>query len=430
MIWGMDEEDVYVRAAATAQVGVWTVLPTRDFKSWWSPQVYEIFGRSPDLGPPGQGEVFSAYHPDDARLIEQGWATLATTDEPVRNRFRIFRADGQMRHLMSKARRAAPNAAGERWVFGLVLDVTDLIEDHELIESERQLRFVAENTRDLILRLSPDGRVEFASRASFSVLGYRPDDLVGQSFANLLNPEDRDRRQLLIAAAAAAGRGARREPCEFRTRRADGQTIWLEGAPRPVFDGDERLVGIVDVVRDVTARKRLEAEVAEARQAAEQAARAKSEFLANMSHELRTPLTSIIGFGRTLARSGDLSAGAQGWADLIRTSAESLLTIVNDILDFSKLDAGETVLEMRAVRSPRGAGERGRPDARPGDGQGCGGERRGRRCRAAPSGRCGAAAAGPGQPRRQCGEIHAGRPGANRPQRVEPDRRDAAYAPR
>ncbi len=345
MEWGIEEADVYLRAAATAQAGVWAVLPTLDFKSWWSPEVYEIFGRSPELGPLGAGEVFSVYHPDDARLIEQGWAVLASSDTPVRIRFRIFRPDGQMRHLMCKCRRAPPLATGERLVFGLVLDVTDLIDDAALVESERKFRFVAENTRDLILRLSPDDRVEFASKASLSMLGYAPEDLSTRCFGDLIHPEDREKRHALMAAAAATGRQARAEPCDFRVRRADGETLWLEGAARPVFDGDGRLMGHVDVVRDVTARKRLEAEVAEARLAAEQAARAKSEFLANMSHELRTPLTSIIGFGRALSRAGDLPEAAQGWADLIRTSAESLLLVVNDILDFSKLEAGGAVLE-------------------------------------------------------------------------------------
>ncbi len=155
-------------------------------------------------------------------------------------------------------------------------------------------------------------------------------------------PDDREELMSKVTAFPAVGG---QMSAEYRVVRADGEVRWVETnfslAPQP----DGAPAHIVSVARDAQARKELEAELIDARIAAEAAAAAKSDFLANMTHELRTPLNAIIGFAGLLGGSPRLSGEDARHAHLIEDASGDLLELVNSVLDFSRLEAAAVELD-------------------------------------------------------------------------------------
>ncbi|MFC2112954.1 PAS domain S-box protein [Bacteroidota bacterium] len=123
----------------------------------------------------------------------------------------------------------------------------------------------------------------------------------------------------------------------------DGRKNWVSTVKLPFLNEEGKVTGTFGISRDITELKQLMDELEKAKKDADAANRAKSEFLANMSHEIRTPMNAVLGYAELLTPL--LRDKIQSnYLKSIRTSGNSLLTLINDILDLSKIEAGKLEL--------------------------------------------------------------------------------------
>ena len=213
----------------------------------------------------------------------------------------------------------------------------------------------------------PNGRLE-TSRPTFvnvwEYLGYSPGESpsdFGSAMTLAVHPDDRD---VVVQAMRSRIDGQSQEfEATYRVRRKDGSERWNLSRGVVQRDGDGRPLRFTGASVDITALKHVEAELHEARTAAEAANRAKDEFLANVSHEIRTPMNAILGMTE-LTLEQPTSEHQRQLLRTVKSAAESLLVVINDLLDFSKIEAGRLELESGRVHPAFGLrGHRARPGA-------------------------------------------------------------------
>ena len=332
-------------AEAIAGLGHWR-MDVRTQEITWSREIYLMYGFEPGR-PLDLEAVMALTHPDDVVAAQDRLkAQLATGVSDHNSITRILLPDGEMRYLVGNSRAERAPDGTLTAIVGTVVNVTEQkLAEAAISESEERFRRLAVNAPDIIAESTLDGTLTYVSPASAAITGFTPEELVGRSFRDLSNPEDNQRILEMCQAVFASKGQIAPWPVEFRARRKTGEDIWLECKPTLAVDPvTGRFTGLTDVIRDITPRKALEAQLRAAQAEAEAAAAVKGEFLANMSHELRTPLTSILGFTRLAGEQGDLSALSRDYIDRVSEASRALLCTVNDILDFSKLEAGQVTI--------------------------------------------------------------------------------------
>lgn len=226
-----------------------------------------------------------------------------------------------------------------------------------LSEKEHRLRTILNAAGDGVVTVAANGRIEWFNRAAEQMFGLDASQARGAQVVTLLAGSPTEQEQSWRRIREADG------VSETNARRADGEAFPVEVTSKSAEAGGRTLY--TWVVRDVSARKRLDEErrrartklervnrdLAAARDAADAANRAKSAFVANMSHEMRTPLNAVLGFTELL-QAGELPVHEAELARKAHASGQALLAVINDVLDFSKIEAGGIELTVAPFDLP------------------------------------------------------------------------------
>ncbi|MFM2068860.1 MAG: hypothetical protein RLZZ584_3769 [Pseudomonadota bacterium] len=304
------------------------------FEKIWGRPCAELYAR-PTLWLEG-------VHPADQAAVAQ--AIEAFSRGAVYDvEYRVVRPDGSMRVVRDRGLLLRDAQGQVTMLSGVATDTTERRQIEDLLrESEERFRLMADAAPVMIWLAGTDQHRAWFNQRWLDFTGRTMEQQLGHGWTEAVHPDDLAR---YLAQYRASFEQRQPFEIEYRLCNADGQYAWVlaRGVPRLGAGGD--FVGFIGGCMDITRQKLAERQLAEAKNAAEQANEMKSSFLANMSHEIRTPMNAIIGMTHQCLLSGP-DERLRNYLAKIDGASRLLLRIIDDILDYSKIEAGK--LEMSA----------------------------------------------------------------------------------
>ncbi|BAX81638.1 PAS domain-containing hybrid sensor histidine kinase/response regulator [Labilibaculum antarcticum] len=290
--------------------------------------------------------VFEFIHPDDA---ENCMVILRDLIESKRNfvfiELRLVTISGSYKWCEATIRVTRDSDGKRNGFTGTLKDITSrkrLEEEKKKTEEKFKLIFEKSSVAYLIIK---ESRFIECNQACLDLYGVRKrEDFIGK-YVKDFSPEYQPDGELSFDKAKE-----RIEECKIKGYskfdwmhvRENGTEFPVEVALNtvPLMDGNVLFV----VLNDLSERKRVEQELIIAKEKAEEATSVKAQFLSTMSHEIRTPMNAVIGVTHLLSEDNPREDQIQN-INILKLSADNLMTLINDVLDFSKIEAGRVNLE-------------------------------------------------------------------------------------
>lgn len=225
-----------------------------------------------------------------------------------------------------------------------------LTPEEQLAVSEQRLRLLADNAKDVVWSMSPQGETTYISQAIEKLRGITPEVAMRQTLPEILTPSSANEVIVYFGKLAEAA-SQRAELPEFRGDleyyRNDGSTFWTEVFAFPLQSASGELVEILGVTREISERKQHEERLMRAREVAERANAAKSRFIAHVSHEIRTPMTSLLSWLEMAKNQASDGAQLESLSKA-QDAGRLLVGIINDLLDLSRMEHGNFLVAEEA----------------------------------------------------------------------------------
>ncbi|MBF0523022.1 MAG: PAS domain S-box protein [Candidatus Omnitrophica bacterium] len=223
---------------------------------------------------------------------------------------------------------------------GIIRDITSQkAAEQKIKESENKIRVILDNSAVAITLTDDQERVISWNKFTEHLLGMKHKDLYLKPVSSLY-PEDEWKK---IRSEDIRKLGSKHH-FETKVIKKGGEVIDVDLSVNVLKDANERIVGSVGILQDITDQKKAKEILVQAKLAAESANTTKSLFLANMSHEVRTPMNTILGM-IDLTLDTPLNEEQKDNLVVAKEAAKNLLNLLNDILDLSRVESGKIKLE-------------------------------------------------------------------------------------
>jgi PAS domain S-box-containing protein len=286
-------------------------------------------------------------HSDNDRLLMET-AMRESSDELMSKKEAVNQMLARQSHVLETLKEAASTLFPDR----PSLENEDLLQLADVVQEEIGKRQIAETRRaqsdqrllDIIeslnlgmARYDLEGRLTQVEPRFAEIFERKEDEMIGLRSSDFSVGHDLETGSPIEFYLTS-------KVFESPYRNSSGELTWMLCTTAPLFDEAGRVEGGVIVVFDISARKKLEQEMIEARKAAEAGLELRKTILANVSHELRTPVNAIVGMSALLA-STSLNDQQREYLKTMRFSSDGLLVLIDDLLDVSRIEAGKVELE-------------------------------------------------------------------------------------
>lgn len=302
----------------------------------WSDEVYRILGLPLRELVPSFETYMAAVHPDDRLLARKAFSNTLYNDKLYRIVHRIIRPDGSQRFVYAQGEVFFDDSRQAVRMMGTIQDITaSKLAQERLAESERRYRLLAEHVTDVIWTMDLQMNLTFVSPSLHWLTGYDAGECLGFSLERMLTPASqelaRNKLQEELALEEDFRDPGRSVTLELEMLRQDGSTVWVEVKASLLRDNQGRPVGILGVTRDISIRRKLEAQLQQA-----QKMEVVGRLAGGVAHDFNNLLTAILGYSEILLANLDVRDSTHQDAMEIKKAGERAALLTRQLLAFSR----------------------------------------------------------------------------------------------
>ena len=236
------------------------------------------------------------------------------------------------------------NGAGE--VERQVSSVIDITERKHAEAELKLLSLVGSSINSGVVINNCKGEIEWVNPAFEKITGYYLKDVEKKFLGDVLQGDLTDTN--VIQDARQLSKNRKSFEVDLLAYRKDRKPMWISVINSVILNKKGEVEKYIEVIIDISAKKKVELELITAKEEALQLSRAKDMFISVMTHEIRTPLNAVIGMSH-LMLEGNTDPSQKENLDILKFSAENLMLLINDVLDFTKIETGNIELEKANV---------------------------------------------------------------------------------
>jgi len=332
-----NEEEKFRLIAENTSDGI-LLINNKSEIEYVSPSYYHQLGFGINDGRPvfDDKDIYNLIHPDDRdELFAQIFDGISQKVDSLKYQYRAKNKDDIYIWREDNTRFIYDNDGNYLKSYVVSRDIS---ERKQFEEEIKLLSKTIEQSPLLVYITDVFGNISYINDNVISVTGYSKSELLGNNPSILKSNLQENFFYNNLWETIKSGHNW---TGDFVNRKKNGDLYWQHSLISPILDSKSNITHFVAICEDITAQKKVEKELIDAKQKAEESDKLKTAFLQNISHEIRTPLNGIIGFSNLLNMGGNTEDDIKEITSLIQSSGQRLIEIVNNIIDISRIETGQ-----------------------------------------------------------------------------------------